>query len=94
MPDYDNNNRFALFPETNKKRERSPDATGPGQFTCPHCGKVVELRLAAWNRTSKKDPELKFISGEIEVLAASDKETDSRAGDSESVGGIDSDIPF
>lgn len=46
MTEYDDELRGVLFPEHNKKHDKSPDFTGKVQV------EGVEYRLAAWKRTS------------------------------------------
>lgn len=47
MAEFDNTNKGVLFPEKDKKSEKSPDYTGKVNVD----GK--ELRLAGWKRQSK-----------------------------------------
>lgn len=77
MAEYDNNMKGVLFVNKQKKSDKSPDFTGSAEV------KGVELRLAAWKRTSKSG--LAFIS-----IAFSDK--DERP--NEPAQETDSEVPF
>jgi uncharacterized protein (DUF736 family) len=61
MADFDNNMRGVLFPNKEKKSEKSPDYSGSAEVN------GVEYRLAGWKRTSKSG--LAFLS-----IAFSDKD--------------------
>jgi uncharacterized protein (DUF736 family) len=56
---FDETNRWRLFPEENKKNENGPDYTGEVDIG------GVKYRLAGWKRVSKKTGK-KFLSGAIE----------------------------
>ena len=53
-------NRGVLFPAKEKMSDRSPDYTGSVMPECPHCKKLLELSVAAWDQTSKDG--LKYFS--------------------------------
>ena len=66
--EYDNNNTFILFYETDKKTEKSPEYTGT--FTDIN-GK--EWRIAAWERTSKSGKN--FLSGKVDEFKPKEQTT-------------------
>ena len=47
MADYDNTNRGAIFPETEKKSDKHPDYTGTFNVN------GQDFRLAGWKKQSK-----------------------------------------
>lgn len=53
MSDFDNTNKGVLFPEKDKKSEKSPDYTGKVNSKCSQCGHSEDKRLAGWKRQSK-----------------------------------------
>jgi uncharacterized protein (DUF736 family) len=56
---FDETNRWTLFPEENKKSDNGPDYTGEVDIG------GTKYRLAGWKRVSKKSGK-KFLSGAIE----------------------------
>lgn len=66
MPEYDDELRGVLFPETEKKSDRHPDFTGKVTVE----GK--DYRIAAWKRATKSDgrPFLSLTLEEIVPLTA------------------------
>lgn len=63
--EFDNTNKFVLFPNDKKGNEKAPDLTGKINVD----GK--EFRLAAWTKTSPK--VAKFLSGVVEAFDPSQK---------------------
>ena len=49
MPEYDDELRGVLFPNTDKKSERHPDFSGKVQV------EGTDYRIAAWKRNAKSD---------------------------------------
>jgi len=69
MKQYDETNRWNLFPEENKKNESGPDFTGELDIN------GAKYRLAGWKNISKKTGK-KFLAGEIEPKdGKNDKQT-------------------
>jgi hypothetical protein len=54
---FDETNRWSLFPEENKKSDNGPDYTGEVDIG------GTKYRLAGWKRVSKKSGK-KFLSGD------------------------------
>ena len=52
MTEYDNTNRFALFPNDRKEKDSHPDMKGPININ------GVEYELAAWRKRTKKGEEM------------------------------------
>lgn len=80
--EYDNTNRFALFPVKEKKNPKGPDFDGPGDC------KGRKIRVAAWKKVSGSGKP--FLSCVIEFV---DERKDA-ATSAAPKGDNDTDIPF
>lgn len=56
MPEYDDELRGVLFPETEKKSDRHPDFTGSATV------EGTEYRVSAWKRRSRSDKPFLSLS--------------------------------
>jgi hypothetical protein len=71
--EFDESNRWSLFPEENKKSDNGPDYTGEVDIG------GTKYRLAGWKRVSKKSGK-KFLSGAIEPKdGKNDKQTNTKS---------------
>ena len=68
--EYDNTNRFAIFPVKEKKNPKGPDYDGPGDCN----GRPI--RVACWVKVSSKGQ--KFLSCKIEFKDEQQAEHQSR----------------
>ena len=68
---FDETNRWSLFPEENKKSDNSPDYTGEVDIG------GTKYRLAGWKRVSKKSGK-KFLSGAIEPKDGGKQQTKAK----------------
>jgi uncharacterized protein (DUF736 family) len=69
MAEYDNTNRFALFPVKDKKNPKGPDLDGKGDCN----GR--EIRVAAWKKVSQNGNA--FLSCKIEFTDERPKREDT-----------------
>jgi hypothetical protein len=91
MADYDNtqNDRARLFLYPNKyaKTDRHPSRTGPGEISRLALKRIVEaakandedpirLRVASWERTSKKGTEYTYVTVEPDEKVAQEDDSD------------------
>ena len=84
MSDYDDTNKFVLFKETEKKKEKSPDYTGkinigPEIQAALKAG-IVEFHLAGWIGESKNGK--KYLQGSVDLFLADQDTVNSGADDS------------
>ena len=61
---YDETNRWSLFPEENKKSDNGPDYTGEADV------RGTKYRLAGWKRVSKKSGKKSAAKQTAEKTAA------------------------
>ncbi len=90
MSDYDNNMRGVLFKNDKGDNDKRPDYTG----TCEIDG--VQMKMAAWVRTSSKDDK-KFFSISFtkeEKQESTSTESTQTPNQSQTNTGTDDDLPF
>lgn len=83
--EYDNTNRFALFPVKEKKNPKGPDFDGPGDC------KGRKIRVACWRKTSKSGQP--FLSCQIE-FDDERQQRQNQAGSQSAPPPSDDNIPF